>query len=325
MASAGLSKQASSCSSLPSATASRVALSSARVASGRPSYATAMTFGGASVVPGGTVSTGHGAPCRSPAAIDPATRRSSPSRWVRPTASRLAPRSTARLCSACAGSPDSRHALVDALGVQRLEQRLPLPAQLLVELDARGHPDVGVHRRHLRVHVRRDHLRALGAGKRDGGVDRGAGIRRCRRSRRCRARLTGGAPHGSQNGHDAVLWPDCLSLVRSTRLARRRFRWPTLLRPSRRPSRTGRPGRLVNGPAVPRVTPRAMSAPAPPRRRRAPAHRRATGAPPTTCRSGRSTCSTTRCCASRCGPSTSSRGCSATGARRPGSTSSTRT
>jgi hypothetical protein len=80
MASAGLSKQASSCSSLPSATASRVALSSARVASGRPSYATAMTFGGASVVPGGTVSTGHGAPCSSPAATDPATRRSSPSR-----------------------------------------------------------------------------------------------------------------------------------------------------------------------------------------------------------------------------------------------------
>ena len=32
----------------------------------------------------------------------------------------------------------------------------------------------------------------------------------------------------------------------------------------------------------------------------------------------RSTCSTTRCCASRCGSSTSSRGCSATGARRPG-------
>jgi hypothetical protein len=31
-----------------------------------------------------------------------------------------------------------------------------------------------------------------------------------------------------------------------------------------------------------------------------------TGAPRTTCRSGRSTCSTTRCCASRCGPSTSS-------------------
>ena len=43
-----------------------------------------------------------------------------------------------------------------------------------------------------------------------------------------------------------------------------------------------------------------------------------TGARRTTCRSGRSTCMATRCCASRCGPSTSSRGCSATGARRRG-------
>ena len=43
-----------------------------------------------------------------------------------------------------------------------------------------------------------------------------------------------------------------------------------------------------------------------------------TGARPTTCRSARSTCSTTRCCASRSRWSTSSRGCSATGARRPG-------
>ncbi len=50
-----------------------------------------------------------------------------------------------------------------------------------------------------------------------------------------------------------------------------------------------------------------------------------TGGRPTTCRSARSTCSTTRCCASRCWPSTSSRGCSATGARRPGSTCSTPT
>ena len=47
------------------------------------------------------------------------------------------------------------------------------------------------------------------------------------------------------------------------------------------------------------------------------------GAPPTTSRSGRSTCSTTRCCASRCGSSTSSRGCSATGGRRRASISST--
>ena len=43
-----------------------------------------------------------------------------------------------------------------------------------------------------------------------------------------------------------------------------------------------------------------------------------TGARRTTCPSARSTCSTTRCCASRCGSSTSSRACSATGARRPG-------
>ena len=42
-----------------------------------------------------------------------------------------------------------------------------------------------------------------------------------------------------------------------------------------------------------------------------------TGAPRTTSRSARSTCSTTRSCASRCAPSTSSRACSATGARRP--------
>ncbi len=42
------------------------------------------------------------------------------------------------------------------------------------------------------------------------------------------------------------------------------------------------------------------------------------GAPRTTSRSDRSTCSTTRCCASRSHPSTSSRGCSATGAPRPG-------
>ena len=44
------------------------------------------------------------------------------------------------------------------------------------------------------------------------------------------------------------------------------------------------------------------------------------GGRPTTCRSARSTCWTTRCCASRCGSSTSSRGCSATGAPRPGLT-----
>ena len=43
-----------------------------------------------------------------------------------------------------------------------------------------------------------------------------------------------------------------------------------------------------------------------------------TGAPPTTSPSARSTCRTTRCCASRCAPSTSSRACSATGARRRG-------
>ena len=45
-----------------------------------------------------------------------------------------------------------------------------------------------------------------------------------------------------------------------------------------------------------------------------------TGAPRTTSPSGRSTCSTTRSCASRCKPSTSSRGCSATSARRRAST-----
>ena len=70
-----------------------------------------------------------------------------------------------------------------------------------------------------------------------------------------------------------------------------------------------------------RVTPATRS---PDRRRAAPARRR-TGGRPTTCRSGRSTCSTTRCCASRCASSTSSRGCWATGAPRPGSTSSTPT
>ena len=42
------------------------------------------------------------------------------------------------------------------------------------------------------------------------------------------------------------------------------------------------------------------------------------GGPPTTCRSGRSTCWTTRCCASRSRGTTSSRGCSGTGAPRPG-------
>ena len=43
-----------------------------------------------------------------------------------------------------------------------------------------------------------------------------------------------------------------------------------------------------------------------------------TGGRPTTSRSARSISSTTRCCGSRCAPSTSSRACSATGARRPG-------
>jgi xylulose-5-phosphate/fructose-6-phosphate phosphoketolase len=38
----------------------------------------------------------------------------------------------------------------------------------------------------------------------------------------------------------------------------------------------------------------------------------------TTCRSARSTCSTTRCCASRCAPSTSSRGCSGHWGTTPG-------
>ena len=50
-----------------------------------------------------------------------------------------------------------------------------------------------------------------------------------------------------------------------------------------------------------------------------------TGGPPITCRSARSTCWTTRCCANRWRPSTSSRACSGTGAPRRASTSSTPT
>ena len=62
----------------------------------------------------------------------------------------------------------------------------------------------------------------------------------------------------------------------------------------------------------PRSTPRARSAP------RSSRASTPSGAPRTTSRWDRSTCSTTRCCASRSRSSTSSRGCSATGARRPG-------
>ena len=175
-ASAGLSKQASSCSSLPSATARRVALSSARVASGRPSYATAMTFGGASVVPGRDRE--HRARC----AVKQSGRDRAGDEAVEPLpvgeadgeqVGAAVDREVVQRVRGIAGQQD---ALVDALGVERLEEDLALPAQLLVELDTRSHADVGVHGRHLRVDVGGDHLRALGPGERDRRVDRGAGF-----------------------------------------------------------------------------------------------------------------------------------------------------
>ena len=117
------------------------------------------------------------------------------------------------------GIAGQQDALVDALGVERLEQGLALTAQLLVELDAGGHADVRVHGRHLRVDMGRDHLRALGARERDRRVDRCAGS--------VAAVVAGDVDEAHWRDSFtvlrtvtiAVLWPDCLSLVRSTRLA----------------------------------------------------------------------------------------------------------